>query len=233
MSMKWYIGIPVKLAFFVVVCVVSTFASYQFLSKGITVKVPEIKGKSLQEAEMITMEKGLLLKVGSERYDHSVPTGFVLDQDLPAGSHVRGQAELKVVLSKGPEVRLIPSSIGMGLKEAKASFLKKNLALGDVIRVHSDSVKKDVVIAQKPAPEEWSGENISLVVSDGPYDIIYYSPFFLGMNKRDALLIAAELGLNVELRDKGGSQVVTRQSPDAGAEISKGATIRFTIGGQV
>ncbi len=231
--MRWYIGIPVKLAFFLALCALSTFASYQFLSKGITVKVPEVKGKSLQESEMIVLEKGLLLKVDAERYDHTVPAGFVLDQDLPPGSHVRGQAEIKVVLSKGPEVRLIPSSLGMALEEAKASFMEKNLVVGKVIRVHSDSIQKGMVMAQEPAPEEWSGEHITLVVSDGPYDIIYYSPFFLGMNKRDALLIAANLGLNVEIRDLGGSSVITRQSPEPGKEISKGSTIRFTIGGKV
>ncbi|MCK4911910.1 MAG: PASTA domain-containing protein [Thermodesulfovibrionales bacterium] len=231
--MKWYIGIPVKLAAFLAVCAVTTFISYQFLSKGITVKIPDIRGKSLQESEMIVQEKGLLLKVNAERYDHTVPNGFVLDQDLPPGSHVRGQAAINVVLSKGPEVRLIPSSLGMALEEAKASFMEKNLIVGKVIHVHSDSVLKGVVVAQKPAPEEWSGEHITLLVSDGPYDIIYYSPFFLGMNKRDALLIAADLGLNVEIRGKGGSQVVTHQSPEPGTEINKGGTIRFTIGGKV
>ncbi len=231
--MRWYIGIPVKLSFIIALSALSTFATYQFLSKGITVKVPDIKGKSLQESEMIVLEKGLLMKVDAERYDYSVPAGFVLDQDLPPGSHVRGQAEIKVVLSKGPEVRLIPSSLGMALDEAKASFMEKNLVMGKVIRVHSDTVRKGEVMAQKPAPEEWSGEHITLVVSDGSYDIIYYSPFFLGMNKRDALLIAADLGLNVEIRDLGGSSVVTRQSPKPGKEISRGGTIRFTLGGKV
>ena len=231
--MKWYIRIPFKLAFFLAVCALATVVSYQFLSKGITVKVPDLKGKSLQESGMIMLEKGLTLKVDAERYDHTVPAGFILDQDMPAGSHVRGQVEVKVVLSKGPEVRLIPSAIGMAVKEARASFMEKNLVLGKEIPVHSEIVPKGTVIAQRPAPEEWSGENITLVVSDGPYDIIYYSPFFLGMNRRDALLIAAELGLNVELKDMGGSTVITRQRPEPGEEIKKGGTVRFTIGGKV
>ena len=52
--MRWYIGIPVKLAFFLALCAFSTFASYQFLSKGITVKIPDIRGKSLQGRLLLT-----------------------------------------------------------------------------------------------------------------------------------------------------------------------------------
>jgi serine/threonine-protein kinase len=231
--MKWYISIPLKLALFMLISALATFVSFQFLSKGITVKVPELKGKSLQESEMIVFEKGIILKVSAEQYDHTVPTGFVLEQDLPAGSHVRGQAVLKVVLSKGPEVRLIPSSIGMPVEEARASFMEKNLVVGSEIKVHSDVIARGIVIAQQPAPEEWSGEHITLLVSEGPYDIIYYSPFFLGMNKRDALLIAADLGLNVKLKELSKSSVITRQEPEPGHEIKKGGTISFTIGGKV
>lgn len=230
--MRWYIGIPFKTALFVLLCAVSTYASFQLLSKGITVKVPDIRGKSVQETEMILFEKGLTLKVDGERYDHSVPSGYVLEQDLPPGSHVRGQAELKVVISKGPEVRLIPSALGLQLDEARATFMEKDLMVGKVIRVHSAEKPRGIVLAQKPAPEEWSGEAITLIVSEGPYDIIYYCPFFLGMSKQDALMVAADLGLNVELKALWGSPVVTRQEPEPGAEIQRGQTIRFTIGGK-
>ena len=101
--MKWYIALPLKLALFLVLCVLSTYVSFLVLSKGISVEVPDLDGKSLKEVEMIITEKGLLLRIDGEKYDRNIPAGHVLEQDLPPGSHVRGQAEVKVVLSKGTD----------------------------------------------------------------------------------------------------------------------------------
>jgi serine/threonine-protein kinase len=197
-----------------------------------TVEVPDLIGRSLAEADRLLDKRGLYLKVEAEDYDLSIPKGHIISQNIPAGSHIKGQSEVKVVVSKGPKVYLIPSVIGNTLAEAKNLFLQKGLEISKVIYVHSDTVEKDRIIAQKPAPEEWTGGAVTLVVSKGPYNVIYYCPFFEGMLKEDALMLARELGLNVEIIgpiDTG--RIIVSQKPKPGTEIKIGSTIYLKLKG--
>jgi beta-lactam-binding protein with PASTA domain len=100
-----------------------------------------------------------------------------------------------------------------------------------VIEVHSEEVPEGQVIAQRPAPEEWTGETITLIASAGPHDIIYYAPSFRGMSRDDALLLAAELGLESRVRETGGGEYVTFQRPEPGTELKAGSAVYLELGG--
>lgn len=216
---------------FALVCVVSGYVAFKILSSGLPVEVPAVTDRTVPEAREALEKLGLTLFVQSEEHDRSVPEGRIISQDIPAGSSVRGKAEVSVVVSKGPQVRQIPSVIGLGLDAAKKTLLKENLQLEKSIFVHSDTVEKGKIIAQRPAPDEWTGEGITLIASAGPYDIIYYCPFFLGMYKDDALLLAAELGLNAELREAvSGARFVSEQNPEPGGQIKQGDTLYLILG---
>jgi serine/threonine-protein kinase len=226
---------PLYLLAFLLVGSAAAYISFRLLSAGLTVEVPALTGMSLAEAESALGLKGISLLVEAEEYDPTVPAGHVLGQDLEAGSHVRGEVEVKVVLSKGPEVRLIPSVIGESIGNATKLFVEKRLNLSRTIKVHSDTVVEGEIIAQRPAPEEWTGESITLIVSAGPYDVTYYCPSFQGMLKEDVLTLAAELGINVELTEPPGVrpalQIAVEQTPLPGAEIAIGGTVYIKLGG--
>ena len=227
---KWIIIISKYLLTFLVVSSVSAFITFKVLSSGLTVEVPTIEGRTLTDARESLESKGLLLKVLSETYDLGVPAGRIISQDIQPGSNVRGEVEVKVVVSKGPEVRLIPSVIGETMNNAKEILMKERLTVENIIYVHSDTVSEDKIIAQKPLPEEWTGEDITLVASAGPYDIIYYSPFFQGMIKEDALRLASELGLKVKLEETAGSNIVIKQKPAPGMRTMKSETVLLILG---
>jgi serine/threonine-protein kinase len=227
---KWIIIISKYVLTFLVVASISAFVTFKVLSSGLTVEVPNIEGRTLTDARESLESKGLLLKVKSETYDLGVPAGRIISQDVQPGSNVRGEVEVKVVVSKGPEVRLIPSVIGETMDNAREILMKERLTVDKIIHVHSDTISEDTIIAQKPLPEEWTGEGITLVASAGAYDIIYYSPFFQGMVKEDALLLASELGLNVKLRVTTGSDIVINQNPSPGMRIKRGETISLILG---
>jgi beta-lactam-binding protein with PASTA domain len=125
--------------------------------------------------------------------------------------------------------------MGYRLEEATALFSEKGIAVSKVITVHSATAAKDTVIAQRPAPEEWTGEALTLVVSAGGYDVTYFCPAFTGMLKDEAVALAAELGLAVKF-DKGGDLPgdlfsVTGQRPPPGEEMKAGDTVYLTAGG--
>jgi serine/threonine-protein kinase len=220
------------LSLFIALSALSGYITFKILSSGLTIEIPDLTGRPVSEAKGILESKGLSLIIESEAYDLDVPEGHVLTQDMTPGSNVKGEANVNVVVSKGPEVRLIPSVTGKSMKEAKKIFRDKKLSIGKIIKVHSDEVEKDTIIAQRPAPEEWTGEDITVIASAGPYNVIYYCPFFQGMLKEDALYLAAELGVNVTLRESpSGSRIVIGQEPQPGAEIKMGDTLQLTLGG--
>jgi serine/threonine-protein kinase len=230
---------PVRYSLYVLIFVIVSFTAgyitFSLFSAGLTVMVPDLTSLNLKDAEGDLGSIGLSLDVQSEDYDPNMPAGHVLSQNIEPGSLVRGHAEVSVVVSKGPEVRLIPSALGESLEDAKKLFLEKGIAVAQIIKVHSETEENGNIIAQRPAPEKWTGEEIKLVVSAGPYDVIYYCPSFQGMLKDDALLLAAELGINVELREKAGAEagleIVNEQKPPPGAEIKTGDTVYLKTGG--
>jgi serine/threonine-protein kinase len=230
-TMDLIVRVAKYLLCFVLVSSLSGYITFKVLSSILTVEVPDVTDRSVQEAKESLESIGLTLTVGSEEFDLGVPEGHVITQDILPGSGIRGHGIVNVVVSKGPEVHLIPSMIGETLKSAKKIFRKERLALEKTIMVHSDEVRKGRIIAQRPAPEEWTGQSITLVASAGPYNVIYYCPFFQGMLKDDALMLASELDLDVKL---GGSsedaQIVVEQRPQPGAEIKMGDTLHLTLG---
>lgn len=229
--MKRLLKIFSYLMIFVLLATGSAYVTYRVMITRMTVEVPDLMGMALAEADRALESKGLYLKVESEDHDISIPAGHVLRQDVLAGSKIKGMAEIKVVVSKGSAVRLIPGVVGNALDEASKLFTQKGLEV-KVIEVHSDTVEKGTVIAQWPAPEEWAGQGITLVASTGPYAKSYYCPSFMGLLKEDALMLARELGLNVELTvADSGQTAVASQEPLPGNNISSGDTLYLQLKG--
>jgi beta-lactam-binding protein with PASTA domain len=229
--MKWILRIAVFLVSFAVVGSLAGYVTFRVLGRDLTVEVPDLVGRSLEEARMSLESKGLTLAVQGEEYDLGTPAGHVLSQDVAPGTAVRGEGEVKVVLSKGPEVRLIPSVIGKTLEEAKKRFLAQGIEIKKVITVHSDTVPRDKIIAQRPAPEEWTGEPITLLASAGARRATYYMPFFKGMSKEDATLLAAELGLEAKVEGGPFGTTISRQKPEPGVEVHRGDTVELEATG--
>lgn len=227
----WYYKMPAYALAFASVAALSALVTFLVMSRHVTVQVPDIKGRSLPDAARLLNNVGLSIKVAAEVTDRYVPSGHVIVQGTEAGSRVKGRPEVIVLLSKGPEVRLIPDVTGVSLAEAERILTEEGLVIDRTIRVHSESVKRDRVIAQRPAPEEWTGETITLVASAGARDIIYYSPSFKGMLREDAALLASGLGLKVVFTGKADAETIVGQRPDPGSEIKTGSTVYLAVGG--
>ena len=210
---------------FVILSALSAYITLLLLTSGMTVQAPDLEGKSLKEAETLLDELGLYLKAEDEKFNQSIPAGNIVSQDVPFGSKVKKGDEIKVVLSKGPEIRLIPALAGEDIANAVSLLNVKGISILKTVRVHSDTTPEGRVIAQKPVPEEWAGEPLTLVVSSGPYDVIYYCPNFQSMTKEEALDLALQLGFEVGYSGPDRGKTVTGQTPAAGSEIKPGDTV--------
>lgn len=228
---QWYHRLPFYALSFLVVSSLAGVVTYFVMGMFIRVEVPDLKERSLPEAVEILDNAGLSVKVEAEAHDLHVPAGHIMEQHTPPGTLVRGHSEVAVVLSKGPEVRTIPSVVGLNVEKAGKMFLADGLDIVRFVRVHSETVKKDIVIAQRPAAEEWTGEVITLVVSAGPRDVFYYCPSFKGMRREDAFLLSNELALKAVVSVAGGDRMVIGQHPEPGSVVKPGSTLSLTLGG--
>ncbi len=203
------------------------YLTFKILSFSRSVEVPDLQGKSLLESNKLLTSKGLYLKIEGEDYDNIVPQGHVIRQDIPPGQKVKEKRGIKVIISKGPRVKSIPMLVNETLFDAEFLLLQKGLKISKVIYLHSDTIEKDRIIAQSPAPNEQISDYITVLVSLGPYERIYYCPDFRNMSLEKSQEIIKSLNLNLELQGEG--EFVETQRPEPGTIIRTGETIRLKL----
>ena len=151
-----------------------------------------------------------------------------MSQKIQPGEKIRVGTEVEVIVSRGQEVYSMPSFEGQLLKDAKLTLNNLEMKIKKITRVHSDSVEKGRVIAQRPLPGNITGNEINFLVSLGPYKISYKCPSFVNMTIDDARMLAGELGVELIEKDKG-SRVIF-QKPEAGALIQNGDSVEVKLG---
>ncbi len=225
--MRGLIRIPLYIFAFILLGLMFGYLTFKALSFSRTVEVPNLYGKTLLDSNKLLAEKGLYLKIEGEDYDPSVTKGSVIRQDVPGGKTVKERRGIKVVISKGPRVKSVPMLVNETLSNADAALAQTGLRIGKIIAVHSDLVEKDRILAQKPGPDEQASDVITVLVSLGPYEKIYYCPDFRGMTADQANDLARKLNLKVSVEGSGAT--VETQKPEPGKQLKTGDTIYLKL----
>jgi serine/threonine-protein kinase len=213
---------------FVAVGVAAAYLVYKIIYFDKSGEVPLLVGKSLTESAEVLNERRLFLKIESKDYNEEIPAGYVVKQNVEPGERVDAGSEVGVIVSKGAEVFSMPSFEGQPLDDAKLTVLNLEMTVKKVTWVHSDTVGKGIIIAQRPLPGNRTGNEINFLVSLGPYDVSYRCPSFVNMTIDDARLLAKELGLKLIEKEKGSKVIF--QKPEAGAIIKRGDSVEVRLG---
>ncbi len=225
--MNSLLRIPLLFAVFVLLGLTFGYITFKILSFSRTVEVPSLANMTTVDATEALNRAGLYLKVEGEDYDPTIQAGRILRQDIPAGNKVKEKRAIKVVISKGPKVYSVPSLVSQSLSDAETTLVQQGLRIGRVINVHSDSVEKGKIIAQKPEPEERLTDSITVLVSLGPDEVTYYCPDFLNKGIGETKETAAKMGLVVETNGEGN--VVKSQRPKPGTAVKSGDKIYLEL----
>lgn len=212
---------------FILLGLIFGFLTFQILSFSRTVEVPDLYGKSSVEASKLLREKGLNLKIEGEDYDSSILPGHILKQDVPGKKKVKEGRGIKVILSKGPRVQSIPVLVTETLSNAEALLIQKGLKIAKVIRVHSNKIEKDRIIAQDPEPTEKVSDYITVLVSSGPHEVIYYCPDFKDMLADEAKELIERL--NLKMVTSGSGDRVRAQKPNPKTYVKTGDAIYLQL----
>ena len=119
------------------------------ISKGTEkVDIPNVVGKTRQEAEKALKDAGLVPEIVEEN-DEKVEAGIVLSQDPEDGENVNKGSKVKLVVSKGSAIVKVevPSLVGKNEQEAKALLAEAGLK-ANIINDEDDSKNDGVVLRQ-------------------------------------------------------------------------------------
>src|SRR5207245_2401606 len=96
------------------------------------VTVPDLTGKSLADAQIRARHDHLNVQVVQQNYSRTVPSGFVLGQDQPAGKTVKVDRIIGLTTSLGPEMVRVPDVRRRTLLDARFMIEQSRLVVGEV-----------------------------------------------------------------------------------------------------
>ena len=209
-------------------------AAMRLALKTRDVTVPELKGRSVNEASTLLADSGLTLKVEEgSRIDPKVPAGQILAQEPQSGVSIRRQRSVKVWISAGPRSLRVPAFVGESERAAEVRAKQNGLALVRVAEIRSADHQAGVVVAQSPPPQATSAQ-VALLVNRGERGTSYVMPDLIGVNGDRAADLLRAKGFRVAVVGEhpypgvpGG--IVLRQKPQGGFQIAPGEPISLEV----
>ena len=206
------------------------------LDGGIVSKValPNLVGKTYEEAQNDTNSEGLALKVSDSIASSDVEEGKIISQDpqYSDGEKVKKGTTISVVLSTGPETTELPDFTGKSIEDVRNTATKMGIKLEEQ-NDNDSKVEEGKVISQetKAGTMVKSGDTVKVHVSLGTAKTTV--PTVVGMNEgtAKATLSNAKLKANVtyeEHDDKTNGEVIS-QSVEQGQEVTEGTTINLIV----
>ncbi len=197
------------------------------------VRVPDLSNLSYEQAEKLLADQQLRLGRAGERFDASVPRGFILAQDPLPDTPVRVRRRVMVMVSEGEEFSTVPEMVGSSMRGAALAIDHAGLGFSGTTRAPSDDVGEDMVTASDPPSDTVVPHNspVGILLSSGPADEEYVMPDLLG---RESLVVESQLaalGFRVETRGRRGGGLVIFQNPAPGSRVTAGATVLIQSGG--
>jgi serine/threonine-protein kinase len=138
-----------------------------YVSKGTEkVQVPDVTGKTLADATKDLQAAGLKV-TSTEEYSETVPKGQVISQTPDPAVYFDAGSTVKLVISKGPEIIIVPDVTDMMEADAKAELINKGLK---VQVVYMDSPDDGIVLTQSPLPNASAkrGDTVTITVGKDP-----------------------------------------------------------------
>ncbi|WP_338752003.1 Stk1 family PASTA domain-containing Ser/Thr kinase [Janibacter alittae] len=193
-------------------------------------EVPELAGTTPEEAKAALAERNLALGDATKQWHESVAAGEIISTAPTAGTELKRDEQVAVVVSKGPEPITVPSVKGQSADAAASAIEAAGLAVARADDVYSTTVPEGSVVSQSPASGTLvRGETVTLTVSKGPEMVTV--PQVKGLTEAQATqkLEAAGFSVKVDTFFGGILDEVTATRPSGGQSVTKGSTVTILV----
>lgn len=200
------------------------------------VAIPDLVGKTVEEAKKILEENKLTYVEEESEYNTEYAAGQIISQNPPfvEGRKIKQKTEVKVVISLGTEKTNVPKFKGMTKEEAEESAQEAKIKLEFVEEI-SKTVEAGIIIKQEidTDTEVNAGETVKVYISIGTGIKQVDVPSVLYQDEATAKQNLEGIGLKVNIEygeDKTrGNGVVLKQSLEAYKKVDEGSLITITV----
>ena len=220
-----------------IVFLASAVLSSRMILKGEIVSVPDISGKTPAEATRELARRKLSLQEKGVEFSDKYERGKIISQDPPAGSKIRVNRFVRVVLSGGSEMVEVPALVGRSMEAASKVLSENGLQRGLVSQIHTPRYAAGRIIAQEPepgGPKIKRATPVHFLVSQGEAEPKYLMPDLIGRRSGPTIERLQELGFKVaDIRYSyypGLSPgIIIKQFPPHGYGIAKRSLISMEV----
>jgi len=207
------------------------------VGRGDVASAPAIEGMSLKQAQEICRRERLGIAVAATRSSDEVPEGYIISQDPRQGQRLKRGRTIKVAVSSGRRMEIVPSFLGKTLREAEVLVASAGLAKGRVVRIFAPGEGQPTVLATSPAAGAKipQGASVDILLAMHGEPKAYVMPDLVGRDFPFVKDRLERLGFNVvhaASRRRGEGRfpnAILSQAPPAGAKIREGDTIELVV----
>jgi serine/threonine-protein kinase len=225
------------LLFLLIVFLSSAVFSSRVIEQGEIVSVPDVSGKTLAEAERDLARKRLPLQEKGVEFNDRYERGKIIAQEPPAGSKIRVNRPVRVLVSGGSELIEVPALVGRSLEAASKVLAEGGLQRGLISQIHTARYAAGRIIAQEPVS---GGQRIkrttplNFLVSQGEIEPRYLMPDLIYKKAVPTMDRLKELGFrvaNVRYSFYPGREpgIIIGQFPPLGSALAKRSLITLEV----
>jgi serine/threonine-protein kinase len=194
-------------------------------------EVPAVESSTVDEATAALTDNSLKVAGQKKVYDEKIKAGLVVGTAPEAGTSLKRNAAVTLLVSRGPKPVDIPKLIGddgtASIKALKELGLKVTTS-----EDYSDSIDAGNVVAVDPSSGTTvaKGSTVNVVLSKGPPPVTV--PNVVDLDRDVAVSKLKAAGLEVKIEEPLNVTPLNRvlkQTPAAGTVVPKGSTVTIQI----
>jgi serine/threonine-protein kinase len=200
--------------------------------------VPDLRGKTLEEARTLLLELGLTIGTITQQNDDTVAENTIISSSPKAGESVLGGATIDLFVSQGSGAVTVPNVQGQ-TRDAAVSLLEGDpfKFIVTVVDEASTTIEKGRVVRTAPVigSPGTKGGSLTLYVSSGPAPIPV--PPVVGLTEAQARAALTAKGFTVRVEEyvdvptgSANDGRVISQTPSQNTDAPAGSQIALKIG---
>jgi serine/threonine-protein kinase len=193
---------------------------------GTEFPLPNLLNKSYDEALRLAEAYDFQVVIRGEQPSPNIPEGTVLSQVPKAGTMIKENREVKVIISSGVAMSEVPDLSRFSIRQAELKLPENGLKVKNYYWTETDTLERDVIAYTIPPAGALvpKGSGVDLYINRGLVTDEGYIPQLVGKPLEEAQAMLDTLGFpearieyvtNPLLRPK----IVTSQNPPPGTKI--------------
>lgn len=224
------------LLFFLTAGICAYFTVSFIIKSEDTVVVPDLISKDIIYVLEVLSGLNLNTKVVGSKYSDNIPKNHIIWQSPEAGSVIKIDRDLRVVISKGTKFVSVPNLKNISVRQGTIILEENNLSTGFFSKTSDPTVKKDYIICQFPVSGSVvkRGTKVNLLISTGEYKKQFMMINLTYLSLDNAIINIENCGLKIgKIQTKYIKgiplDVICEQNPEPGFPVTEKTAVNIVI----